>query len=195
MAKPPEDRYQSMEELDADLAPFDADTTALVHDPRGAGVRRQGTALDRQTREVGMARPLIALMTVLGAFWIFGSVITTITASVRLARGGGPMANLTSSESILLVVGIVAAMVTPLVLLVRHVSRNIWDNSLRSLELADSCAARWRCAVRLRFGALVRVIEAWCCGVRGRACRWELLRFVIGLVPSPDGVLTAPSAR
>jgi tRNA A-37 threonylcarbamoyl transferase component Bud32 len=199
MAKSPADRYQSMDELDADLAPFDADTTALVHDPRGAGGRRQGTALDRQTREVGMARPLIALMTALGVFWIFGSVITTITASVRLSRGGGPTANLTSSESIMLVVGIVAAMVTPLVLLVRHVTRNVWDNSLRSLELADKL--RRPVAVGLAaygFGSLlVRVIEAV---VLRRAVGvawpvWDLLLFGIGLVAALGAVWVTGSER
>jgi len=158
MAKTPSDRYQSMEEFDADLVPFDGDGAI---EPMSAG-RRLPTGLGRQTRDAALARPLIVLLTTLGGFWLFGSVITTITAAVRISRGGGPTANLTSSEAILLVLGLVFAMVTPVVLVARYLSRQVWSNSVRALDVAD----RIRRPVVVGLGAygfaglLVRVIEA-----------------------------------
>jgi tRNA A-37 threonylcarbamoyl transferase component Bud32 len=206
MAKMPPDRYQSMAELDADLAPYDpGDSELIVPMPlatdgkRGAGAptvtSRAGRAatLDRQTREVSMARPMIVLMSVVGGFWVLGSLITTITAVVRMMRGGTAAANLTSSESVLLLLGVFFALVTPAYVLARHVGKAVWGNSVKSVDFAE----RVRRPVVVGLGAygfgslLVRVIEAV---LLRRAVgvawpMWDLLLFVIGAVAAASAMM------
>jgi serine/threonine-protein kinase len=196
MAKSPSDRYQTMAELDADLIPFDAERDLA---PATASVGSAASSLNRQTREIALARPLIVLMTVLGAFWLFGSVVTTITAGVRMARGGGPTANLTSSEAVLLVLGLVFAMITPVVLVARYLSRTVWANSVRALDVAD----KLRRPVVVGLGAygfgslLVRVIEAI---VLRRAVGvawpvWDVLLCIIGLVAALGAIYVVDAER
>jgi serine/threonine protein kinase len=194
MARSPADRYQSMAEFDAELAPYDLTddlvvplTTTMGGPAPGAPTvsSRGGWAFDRQTREVAMARPLILLMSALGLFWLVGGLVTTITAGVRIARGGGVTANLTSSEAVLLFLGVTAAFLTPAYVAYRHVRKTVWQNSVKALGLAE----RIRRPVIFGLGAygfgslLVRVIE----GVLLRRVVgvawpiWDILMFAIGL--------------
>jgi serine/threonine-protein kinase len=208
MAKTPSDRYQTMGELDADLAPYDLSESEILvpMGTGGAGLsggftisgRRASAALDKQAREISMARPLIVLMAGLGVFWAGGGIITTITALVRLGRGGGPTANLTSFEAILLVLGVFFALVTPLLLGVRHL-RTLWGNSMKALGLAE----KLKRPVVVGLGAygfgslLVRVIEGV---VLRRAVGvawpiWDLLLFGIGVVAAIGAVYLGDGDR
>jgi serine/threonine-protein kinase len=152
MAKSPNDRYPSMAELEADLAAYDTldagertqATPSLVPGrsmPAKTAVSRPGTSasLERQTREVSMARPLILLLSALGLVWVVGSLVTMVGAILRLMRGEGQ--NLTGSESVLLIAGILFALLTPLWLAVRHLRRVIWDNSVKAMTLAERLKA------------------------------------------------------
>lgn len=93
------------------------------------------TSLERQAREVGMARPLILLLSALGLFWVVGSLVTMIGAIIRMARGPGQ--NLTGSEAVLLSAGILFTLITPILLGIRHLRRTIWDNSVKALDLSE----------------------------------------------------------
>jgi serine/threonine-protein kinase len=151
MAKRPGDRHQTMEELDADLAPWDpsereeaivpgspqpaegAARGGLVSDASAARAR----SLDQRARVIRMARPLGALLAGLGLFWVGASMVTTIAGTIRLARGGGPNANVTGTEAALLVLGVLLALATPVGLAVRYAAKQIWPHSGRAVELAE----------------------------------------------------------
>ncbi len=210
MAKMPGDRYQSMAELDADLAPYDpGDVDLVVPMPAGLGARSgpgaatvtsrsaRGTSLDRQAREVAMARPMIVLLSILGSFWVLGSLITTIAAILRLSRGVAT--NLATSESVLLVLGVVFASLTPAVWVARHVSKVVWGNSVKAVDLAE----RIRRPVLVGLGAygfgslLVRLIETVllrrAVGIAWPV--WDLLLFVIGVAAAATAVSLAKAER
>ena len=211
MAKRPVDRYGSMAELDADLAPYDAGGEIEIALPTLVGpggarggntmaARRAGSGLlDKQAREVALARPTILLLSGLGAVWLMAGLIGTITAGVRLLRGG-VAGNLTGSEAVFLVVGIAFTMLTPLLLGVRYVSRDVWSNSMKAVDLAD----RLRVPVIAGLGAygfaslLVRGIEAvvlrHAVGVAWPV--WDILLFSMGVaaLPASRSRTRSPSA-
>jgi len=168
MTKDPNDRYQSMAELDADLAPWDPDdghaSTAMV--PAGDRTSSLSTTNaprpSRQHLEATMARPLLVLLSALGIFFALASLITTVASIFRIARGGGSTANITVSEAVLLLLLIPFALAAPIGLFFRHVSKVVWSNTLKAMDLATK--VRRPVVVALcayGFGALlVRLIES-----------------------------------
>lgn len=172
MAKEPQDRFQTMEELDAELALYDTgeDEPKEPAPPGALGPPRQSlpsaprpapTMQLRQAQQVSMARPLILLLSALGLFWITGSLITLVTGIIRLSRGGSAGDNLTGLEAVLLSSGIGFALITPAVLGARHVRQTVWNNSMKAVDLAE----RMRVPVMVGLCAygftslLVRVVE------------------------------------
>ncbi|HVY49351.1 MAG TPA: serine/threonine-protein kinase [Minicystis sp.] len=194
MAKRPSDRHQSMQELDAELAPYDVGEELVLPSAPGSspflsgaatttGKHRASGLLDKQAREVSMARPMILLLTSVGVFWVMAGLIGTITAVVRMLRGG-VAANLTGSEAWLLVLGIMFTLLTPILLGVRYVSREVWGNSMKSVDLAERLRAPvivGLCAYGFA-SLVVRMIESV---ILRRAVGvawpvWDLLLFAIG---------------
>ena len=191
MAKRPQDRYASMAELEAELAPWDVDESDLAVAPQRGDtaipplVAPRNSSADQRARAVSMARPMVLILGGLGLFWAAGSLMTLITAIVRLARGGGAAANLTGSEAAFLIVGFVFALLTPSILVVRYLRRKIWDNSAKAMELSERLSRpviAGLCAygfgtllIRLLEGVLVRraVGVAWPV--------WDLLLFAFGI--------------
>jgi len=159
MAKKPQDRQASMSELEADLLPFDNELgeghvsqgsvrmlATTGHDGEkvegsaktvlvGTTVAQTGsqTGLLRTTREARLARPMIALLTVLAYFWVLAGLVDALAGIVRLSRGSG---NVTKPEAVLITIGSLAATMTPLILWIRMLARG-WNNSVRALQLAD----------------------------------------------------------
>jgi serine/threonine-protein kinase len=167
MAKDPRDRHQSLDDLDADLAPFDVDgeTAALPIAPKtkitksttvvravsgGSGdatartmlAGATGETMLRAGRDSRLARPTLVTLTVVFWLWLTGTLADLLATLIRVAAG---RAELTSAEAILTLVGAAALMLTPIVLWVRHLRHGIWQSSPRALELAT----------RLRRAALV----------------------------------------
>jgi serine/threonine-protein kinase len=192
MAKRPQDRYASMAELEAELAPWDSGEGELAVAQQQHGqsqvpslVASRTSSADQRSRAVSMARPMVMILGGLGLFWAAGSLMTLIAAVVRLARGGGATANLTGSESAFLIVGFVFALLTPTILVVRHIRRKIWDNSAKAMELSERLyrpVVTGLCTygfgtllIRLLEGVILRraVGVAWPV--------WDLLLFVFGL--------------
>jgi serine/threonine protein kinase len=146
MAKSPADRYPTMEELDRDLAAFDQDLARLSTAPTLAppptlpraaktlltrvSPRSLRDALEHTTNAVAVARPGILLFTFLGVVWLFSNVVVATGASLRLIRPG---TNLSGSEVVLLLVGVTATLVTPAVLWIRYLRREVWPSTPKSV--------------------------------------------------------------
>ncbi len=156
MAKEPADRYSSMDELDAELEPFGAEARAssvLPAEPTGTpspGVQTPGAptvvsaggargaakptaALERATREANWARPMIGLLTGVAYVWTAALLVSAFATLIRAAKTTG--ANSTS-ETLLVIIGVAAILATPLIFWIRHVSRSVWSNSVRAVETA-----------------------------------------------------------
>ena len=193
MAKRPQDRYASMAELEAELAPWDiGEPEALAVDPRGSShalahpASPRNSSAEQRARAVGLARPMVLLLGGLGLFWAAGSLMALIAAVVRLSRGGGATANLTGSEATFMLLGFLFALLTPSILVVRYLRRTIWDNSAKAMELADRLyrpVVTGLCAYGFAT-LLVRVLESVflrrAAGVAWPV--WDLLLFAVGLI-------------
>jgi hypothetical protein len=159
MAKDPAERYENMDEFDAELEPFGAEARAssiLPPEPTGtpppagtqvvaptvvsaagparAGAVKSTAALERATREANWARPMIGLLTAVAYFWTAALLIAALASLVGAAKTEGGVN--TTSETLLVIVGVGAILVTPLVFWVRYVSRSVWSNSVRAVETA-----------------------------------------------------------
>jgi serine/threonine-protein kinase len=151
MAKAPEDRYQSMAELDRELAGFDPDLaqrpSTVPFQPSPAEPAPDGAvktvvkrlapkalqaALERTQHSVQVARPGLLLFTSLGFLWLLASAAVVIGSIIRLTRDNA--ADLSQVEAILSLVGVTAALVTPLVLWLRYLLRVVWPSTPRSLD-------------------------------------------------------------
>ncbi len=152
MAKEPRERFQSIAELDEALAPFDPGGSLTIAvtapgpvDVSGRTVLSQPgmpspTQLSRGTaRQARLARPGLALFTFLGALWVIANAVAAVAAVIRQLRGG----ELTPSETVLIPLGTLAAVATPLVLWIRYVLREVWQSTPRAMDLG----ARLRVAV------------------------------------------------
>jgi serine/threonine-protein kinase len=161
MEKRPEDRYQSMAELEADLVPFDPDPTSVVSEgPADPTLMSPAAALDkveggaqtvlqanatrtvagsqtnllRATRDARMARPMIVVLTAVTYLWVLAGLVDALSGVVRVVRGS--TGNVTKPEAVLMAVGSLAATLTPLILWIRQLARG-WGNSVRAVQLAD----------------------------------------------------------
>jgi len=148
MAKDPRERYQTMADLDAALAPFET-APAIVRLGEGpsspGSVRRSGTtqarmtapsepSLEAQARDAKAARPTIVGLSAAIVAWFTAGFVDALGGIVRYVRSGG---ELTYTESVLLVLGTAFLAVTPAVLFLMHVRKTVWPNSVRAMELAS----------------------------------------------------------
>jgi serine/threonine-protein kinase len=207
MAKRPQDRYESMVELDDALAAWEpgGDTTLITIPSMPSSLRATGTELQRvsvmnkQVRTAAMARPLIVVLGGLGTFWAAGNLIVAITAVLRLIRGGGARDNLEGIEAVLLVLGVGFTLLTPILLLVRYLAKSVWGNSMKAVELADQL--RRPVLVGLSaygFGSLlVRLVESvllrHAVGVAWPW--WDILLFAVGAVAAAGAFLVGEAEK
>ena len=154
MAKKPADRYASMAEFDQELIAFDTaivisetgntepappDTSGPTTVDRAAKTlftrvspRSLGEAMEETTRNVQLARPGILFFTALGLFWVLVNVSVASGAAIRLARG--TESDLSGAEAVMALVGVIAALATPIWLWVRHLRTQIWPSTPRSVQ-------------------------------------------------------------
>jgi serine/threonine-protein kinase len=146
MAKRPEDRHQSMAELDHDLLayePIAGSEGSTLSIPSASWARTTGSelvrsaSLDKQVRQVTQARPLILTFSALGLLGAAGGLILAITGIIRAVKGGGARANLEILDAALLSAGVVFTLLTPVILAIRHLSRSVWGNSVKAVDLAE----------------------------------------------------------
>jgi serine/threonine-protein kinase len=155
MAKLPSERFATMQALEQALAPFDAPDaelpavtpravteasnqaapslfevaarTLLAAPPSGS----VQDALDESTRSVRLARPGLVFFSALGLVWGFVNVVVVAAALVRLLRG----TDLSAAEVTLSIVGVLAALLSPALMWIRHVRRDVWPSTPRSVEV------------------------------------------------------------
>ncbi|MBW2453463.1 MAG: serine/threonine protein kinase [Deltaproteobacteria bacterium] len=126
LARDPEERFQSVTEFYDALAPFDPKESA--HPTLQAGPATLATT--GQGSQVQDARALLALVVVAGLATLVIGLITAVGAILRL---GG--VSLSTMEMTLLSLGGLAALITPLVLIARHVRATAWNNTLKTLTM------------------------------------------------------------
>ncbi len=154
MAKDVRERYASMTELDAALAPWDvapsgvslpvidksapasaSGRTAIKARPNfdaNAKTMIAGGATSAVGDEVRSARPTI-VMAMLGlAVWFVVGVVTALGGFVRMRRDG----ELTFAETLMMIIGAVATGITPLILATLRIRKNVWQSSPKSMDLA-----------------------------------------------------------
>ncbi len=151
MAKEPQDRFQTMEELDAALEPFDlgpiaGPTTKDTATRRGPTVisPRAGAGADPTARTMiaanaaagggaaKLSRPTIVLSTFGLTLWIACGLVDAIGGLVRATRDG----DLTSTEVVLLMVGCGIIVLLGAAYFAVQIRKKIWGNSVRALELS-----------------------------------------------------------
>ena len=212
MAKTPSERFATMDALEQALVPFDspdahlpavtlksvadpatvpAPTTLLQAAARTLLATPPSTsiheAMEQTARNVRLARPSLVFFTAFGLFWGFVNVVVVAAALVRLVRG----TDLSTAEVTLSIVGVLATLSSPALIWIRHVRRDVWPSTPRSMELGIRLrrVVLYSAAAYGLGAVLVQLFE----GVVGRnglgVARpgWSLFVFLIALVV---GVLT-----
>lgn len=173
MAKDPNERFQTMAELERALAAFDEGGRMVLGAPSsmrpGDGVedlnrssaqrafdiakRMLSPSLPSGSRETAalarVARPTIVIMSAVLGLWLVGGTTASLAGLVRVLHDG----EITLTECVLLVVGCLFAAATPIALYVLHVKKVIWPNSVRALQLAMDLK-RTTTATLVCYGAL-----------------------------------------
>jgi serine/threonine protein kinase len=149
MAREPADRYETMLDLEAELAAFDegreavpddgADPTGesaplMIASAEGPGAvhRAARSLVARASRQSKTARPWIVMSLMLIVLWTYGVLTRSILQSVELVTGEA--ASQTTLFIILVAVGV--AMVTPVVMWIRTIARTVWRNSINAITTA-----------------------------------------------------------
>jgi serine/threonine protein kinase len=152
MAKNPKDRYPTMDALEHELAGFDPDllsrpstappaasgtrhaADAAAKTVVSASSRRSGLrdAMEQTQQSVRVARPFLLAFTGLGFAWLLASLALAVGNALRALRGDGN--DLSQAEAVLVFVCVSAALVTPLLLWLRHLMRDIWPSTPKSLD-------------------------------------------------------------
>jgi serine/threonine protein kinase len=142
MAERPADRYSSMAELDAALAPFDTgeglgelalEGPAPKPKARSALERTAAVAeIERSRKEARAARPTIIAVGAIAFVCAVLALADAAAAGVRALKGG----DVTAAEGILILIGVLAGVSVPVFLILRGVIRGVWSNTARAVELA-----------------------------------------------------------
>jgi len=156
MAKMPNERFATMEALEQALTPFDAPDAHLpavspksIVDPDSAAAPSTlleaaartlmatpastsvHEAMEETARSVRLARPGLVFFTAFGLFWGFVNVVVVAAALVRLVRG----TDLSTAEVTLSIIGVLATLASPALIWVRHLRRDVWPSTPRSMEM------------------------------------------------------------
>lgn len=102
-----------------------------------AVVERRGTErvqMEMKGREAKLARPTIVLLTPIATGWILAVVVAAAAGVIRAYKKD---AEISETELGLMVLFSAVAFVTPLIVWVVHIVKNVWRNSVRAVELAS----------------------------------------------------------
>jgi serine/threonine-protein kinase len=135
-------RYQSMLELEAELATFVVDPRTPAAHPAESGHSTAAGVIDTAVPMRGLiasasrqsrgARPWIVFSMLLIALWSYGVLVEALAHVVAILTGE-PLA---ASELLLVTLGTGVAMLTPIVLWIRLIARTVWRNSVAALNSA-----------------------------------------------------------
>jgi hypothetical protein len=154
-------------------------------------------ALARTQESVRVARPGLLLFTSLGFLWLLASLAVAVGSSIRYARAD--TSDLSQVEAALCLVGVGAALVTPLVLWLRHLLRVVWPSTPRSLETM----ARLRATVlygAAAYGIAALFVQVFLVLLQRNGSFvarpiWTLLVVIVGLAVSAASWLLTSSRR
>ncbi len=150
MSKNPDDRYQSMAELDERLAPFEPESSSkvsLLPPPPGSLRHRGGVKatlatptarspsvgdVERDTREARLARPTLVMLSFVAYAWLVGSSVDGGTSALVHFRGA---AEATPMTRLVVTIVVVALSLAPVVFWLRHLA-DVWKSSVRAVEHA-----------------------------------------------------------
>ncbi len=142
MGRDPEERYQTLGELDAALAQAGGEMALLPATSPTVAVLAAAptTAADAgdTARAVQRARPTVVALSVV-AFVLLVGMLVDLGARIVAATSDG--SSVGGSEGLLLVLGTCGALATPLYMWIRYVARSVWGNSRRALTLARRMGA------------------------------------------------------
>jgi len=155
MAKDPQDRYATMLELDAELEPFAIEGRSVsllpaapvtpavpVRGPSSKSAstvvsnRGAATARARAAREAQYARPLLVGLSLAAYAWTIACLTDAAASTLSLVSGTEPPAPPPMSTTLIILVVVIAVSTTPVVFWVRHLSRRVWANTSRAVEMA-----------------------------------------------------------
>ncbi len=199
MAKEAADRYATMADLDAALAPFDTQgalTLTPASSPSGTLLPRRATIVSKadptartmMAQSAGMSdaklsRPTIVLTGLGLVLWLVAGVIDTAGGVLRHLRHDG---DLTFTEALLLMIGSALIALTPVIFFVLNIRKTSWNNSVRALELAGDLRRTFfatavtygvvSLGVRMTFSVVLRQSSTLTSG------SWDVLAFVTSFV-------------
>ena len=124
--------------------------SAVVSVPRTPASGTSAPAPADTTRAVQLARPLVALLSVVGVLLIASGVASLLGRILARDEDG-----LGGSEGVLVVLGTAAVLATPTGMWFRWVFRHVWGNSLRAVALAR------RMGTALAPAAIAYVLVEW----------------------------------
>jgi len=139
MAQSPDDRYATMRDFEAALAPFAEDTSE----------RRGSIAIDPKL-EVRAPAPSIPMMEAHGVrrratAWLALAASLLVAGGLSAAVGAFPLftdkRSLSPTEFVLVVLALVGSAFTPAVLLILWLRRRYWNNSARMVDLVSAVRA------------------------------------------------------
>ncbi len=137
MARSPNERFSSMRELDAALAPFAE--PEIVQALRVASLPEVANALlpveSRRGTDAGEARGVRRRT----AWWIFLGCLMLVlgftSAAVGMVELFAPGRVLLPTELLLVALGVLGSAITPAILVVRYLRKRYWNNSAKMLSL------------------------------------------------------------
>ncbi|HEY1958659.1 MAG TPA: serine/threonine-protein kinase [Polyangiaceae bacterium] len=209
MAKEASDRFSSMEELEAALAPFDAGSVAIAPAPSRPGNPSRPTIVSRAdptartmmaqaatSGDAKLSRPTIILTGAGLVLWLVAGVIDAASGVLRQLRHDG---DLTSTEGILLMIGSSLIALTPVIYFVLSVRKKVWKNSVRALELAGDLRRTFFAAavsyglVALALRMTMNVVTRQSATISSGA--WDVLAFVVSFAVAAITWSSASFAR
>ena len=169
---------------------------SAIVSPRVIERRKDLELLEKAGREASIARPTIVVLTPVISAWILLLVVAGAAGVIRATANGREV---TESEVFLMTLFSAAAGLTPLILFIIHVGKNVWRNSVRAMELAGDMRrfiAGSLCgygvavvAVRVVFTVFVRhsptVLVGW----------WDVLGFFVAMIGGAFAGGIGPLAR
>jgi serine/threonine protein kinase len=141
MAKNPNERHRTMQELDADLARFDPAATAKhaaterLSDANTLPIGKLlGDVVSREaSKPARRARLQIVLLSLTAAVWLLAGLLECAISAIRWVRGTSA---LSATELILTCAGAGALLIAPTIAWQRHVRQRTWPSTPRAVELA-----------------------------------------------------------
>jgi serine/threonine-protein kinase len=177
MAREPDDRYATMEELVRALSHCEAPGVASVPPSGPAQTLPDGPS----DRLVEHAHPLLGALLAAAFGWAGATLAAALSALVRAAHGEGGV--LTAGETAMVVVVVVAALVPPLYLAGRATLHGTWSKPAQAAAVVRRAAPSVIGALAAYGvgGAAVRGIDATFFGARATWPGWDVLLLLVGI--------------